>query len=67
MRRLSYGARPPFAPRRWPGRQVRAEVPFFSLGADDLTERSASSAEGAIDLLCTDPDDPARALVIDYK
>lgn len=49
----------------WP--QVRAEVPFFSLGADDLTERFGEFAEGAIDLLCTDPDDPARALVIDYK
>lgn len=47
--------------------QVRAEVPFFSLGADDLTERFGEFAEGAIDLLCTDPDDPARALVIDYK
>lgn len=49
----------------WP--QVRAEVPFFSLGADDLTERFGEFAEGAIDLLCTDPDDPTRALVIDYK
>lgn len=49
----------------WP--QVRAEVPFFSLGADDLTERFGEFAEGAIDLLCADPDDPARALVIDYK
>ena len=49
----------------WP--QVRAEVPFFSLGADDLAERFGEFAEGAIDLLCTDPDDPARALVIDYK
>ena len=49
----------------WP--QVRAEVPFFSLGADDLTERFGEFAEGAIDLLCTDPDDPARALAIDYK
>lgn len=49
----------------WP--QVRAEVPFFSLGADDLTERFGEFAEGAIDLLCTDPDNPARALVIDYK
>ena len=49
----------------WP--QVRAEVPFFSLGADDLTERFDEFAEGAIDLLCTDSDDPARALVIDYK
>lgn len=49
----------------WP--QVRAEVPFFSLGADNLTERFGEFAEGAIDLLCTDPDDPARALVIDYK
>lgn len=49
----------------WP--QVRAEVSFFSLGADDLTERFGEFAEGAIDLLCTDPGDPARALVIDYK
>lgn len=49
----------------WP--QVRAEVPFFSLGADDLTERFGEFAEGTIDLLCTDPGDPARALVIDYK
>lgn len=49
----------------WP--QVRAEVPFFSLGADDLTERFGEFAEGAIDLLCTDSGDPARALVIDYK
>ena len=49
----------------WP--QVRAEVPFYSLGAGDLTERFGEFAEGAIDLLCTDPADPARALVIDYK
>lgn len=49
----------------WP--QVRAEVPFFSLGAGDLAERFGEFAEGAIDLLCTDPADPARALVIDYK
>lgn len=49
----------------WP--QVRAEVPFFSLGAGDLAERFGEFAEGAIDLLCTDPADPTRALVIDYK
>ena len=49
----------------WP--QVRAEVPFYSLGASDLAERFGEFAEGAIDLLCTDPEDAARALVIDYK
>lgn len=49
----------------WP--QVRAEVPFYSLGASDLTGRFGEFAEGAIDLLCTDPKDAARALVIDYK
>ncbi|MDO4436841.1 MAG: UvrD-helicase domain-containing protein [Coriobacteriaceae bacterium] len=50
---------------RWPC--VQAEVPFFSQGMDELAERFAPYAEGAIDLLCTDPADPTRALVIDYK
>ncbi|MBY4798152.1 PD-(D/E)XK nuclease family protein [Collinsella sp. AGMB00827] len=48
----------------WPC--VRAEVPFFSLGATELAAYG-TWAEGAIDLLATDPDDPRRALVIDYK
>ncbi len=49
----------------WPCR--RAEVPFYSLGMDGLAERFGSYAEGAIDLLCTDPARPGRALLIDYK
>lgn len=49
----------------WP--QVRAEVPFFSRGAECLTERFGAFAQGAIDLLCTDPADRSQALVIDYK
>ena len=50
----------------WPC--VRAEVPFFSLGCEDEDiARYGSYAEGAIDALATDPADPSRALVIDYK
>ena len=49
----------------WPC--VRAEVPFYSLGMDGLVERFGAYAEGAIDLLCTDPADSSRALLIDYK
>lgn len=50
----------------WPC--VRAEVPFFSLGCEDQDiARYGAYAEGAIDALATDPSDPARALVIDYK
>lgn len=49
----------------WPCR--RAEVPFYSLGMDGLMERFGPYAEGAIDLLCTDPARPGRALLIDYK
>ena len=49
----------------WP--LVRAEVPFFTQGSSELVERFGRYAEGAIDLLCTDPGDPSRALVIDYK
>lgn len=50
----------------WPC--VRAEVPFFSLGCEgkDIA-RYGAYAEGAIDALATDPADPSRALVIDYK
>ena len=48
----------------WP--QVRAEVPFFAPGTSEFAEYGAY-AEGAIDLLCTDPADRTRALVIDYK
>ena len=49
----------------WPRR--RAEVPFYTLGMDGLAERFGAYAEGAIDLLCTDPTHPGRALLIDYK
>lgn len=50
----------------WPC--VRAEVPFFSLGCEDEDiARYGAYAEGAIDALATDPADPSRALVIDYK
>ena len=50
----------------WPC--VRAEVPFFSLGCEDVDiARYGAYAEGAIDALATDPADPSRALVIDYK
>ena len=50
----------------WPC--VRAEVPFFSLGCEDEDiARYGAYAEGAIDALATDPVDPSRALVIDYK
>ena len=50
---------------RWPC--VRAEVPFCSRGMEELSDRFGAYAEGAIDLLCTDPADYSRALVIDYK
>ena len=50
----------------WPC--VRAEVPFFSLGCEDVDiARYGAYAEGAIDALATNPTDPSRALVIDYK
>ena len=50
----------------WPC--VRAEVPFFSLGCEDEDiARYGAYAEGAIDALATDPADPSRVLVIDYK
>lgn len=50
----------------WPC--VRAEVPFFSLGCEDEDiARYGAYAEGAIDALATNPADPTRALVIDYK
>ena len=50
----------------WPC--VRAEVPFFSLGCEDRDiARYGAYAEGAIDALATNPADPSRALVIDYK
>ncbi|WP_270403649.1 PD-(D/E)XK nuclease family protein, partial [Candidatus Collinsella stercoripullorum] len=51
----------------WP--QVRAEVPFFSVGLDDAEVRArfGAYAEGAIDALATDPSHPGAALVIDYK
>ena len=50
----------------WPC--VRAEVPFFSLGCEDEDiARYGAYAEGAIDALATDPADPSRALVVDYK
>lgn len=50
----------------WPC--IRAEVPFFSLGCEDEDiARYGAYAEGAIDALATDPADPLRALVIDYK
>ncbi len=45
----------------WPC--LRAEVPFFAPGMDGL----AAFAEGAIDLLATDPARPGAALVVDYK
>lgn len=50
---------------RWPC--VRAEVPFYSHGMEELGDRFGAYAEGAIDLLCTDPSDSGHALVIDYK
>lgn len=50
---------------RWPC--VRAEVPFYSRGMEELGDRFGAYAEGAIDLLCTDPADSGYALVIDYK
>ncbi len=50
----------------WPC--IHAEVPFFSLGCEDEDiARYGAYAEGAIDALATDPADPSRALVIDYK
>lgn len=50
----------------WPC--IRAEVPFFSLGCEDEDiARYGAYAEGVIDVLATDPADPSRALVIDYK
>lgn len=50
---------------RWPC--VRAEVPFYSRGMEELGDRFGAYAEGAIDLLCTDQPDSGHALVIDYK
>lgn len=50
---------------RWPC--VRAEVPFYSRGMEELGDRFGAYAEGAIDLLCTDPSDSGHALVTDYK
>lgn len=50
---------------RWPC--VRAEVPFYSRGMEELGDRFGAYAEGAIDLLCTDSPDSGHALVIDYK
>ena len=50
----------------WPC--IRAEVPFFSLGCEDEDiARYGAYAEGTIDALATNPADPSRALVIDYK
>ncbi len=46
---------------------MRAEVPFYSRGMEELGDRFGAYAEGAIDLLCTDPADSSRALLIDYK
>lgn len=51
--------------RTWP--VVRAEVPFFSIGLDEVRERFGAYAEGAIDVVCTDPALPGEALVLDYK
>lgn len=48
----------------WP--QVRAEVPFFAPGTREYAAYG-TYAEGAIDLLCTDPANSTHALVIDYK
>ena len=48
----------------WP--LVRAEVPFFAPGDPELAG-PGSYSEGAVDLLCTDPQDRSRALAIDYK
>ncbi len=49
----------------WPCR--RAEVPFYTLGMDEFSEEFGEFAEGAIDLLCTDPARPGCTLLIDYK
>jgi ATP-dependent exoDNAse (exonuclease V) beta subunit len=48
----------------WPC--VRAEVPFVCAGDPELAP-DVEFAEGAIDLLCTDPARADEALVIDYK
>ena len=63
--------------RRWEGSQVRAEmrtwpcvraeVPFFSRGMEAARDEFGAYAEGAIDVLCTDPARPHAALVLDYK
>ena len=42
-------------------------MPFYTLGMDGLVGRFGPYAEGAIDLLCTDPARPGHALLIDYK
>lgn len=47
--------------------QVRAEVPFFSQGMDEARLEFGTYAEGAIDVLATDPARPGEALVLDYK
>lgn len=51
--------------RSWPC--VRAEVPFFSCGMEAVRDEFGAFAEGAIDVLCTDPARPHAALVLDYK
>ena len=51
--------------RTW--QTVRAEVPFFSLGMEEAAKRFGTYAEGAIDVLCSDPARPSEALVLDYK
>lgn len=51
--------------RSWPC--VRAEVPFFSCGMEAVRDEFGAFAEGAIDVLCTDPAHPHAALVLDYK
>lgn len=51
--------------RSWP--RVLAEVPFYSLGMEDEPDCAGLFAEGAIDVLCSDPSRPGEAFVIDYK
>ncbi|MFR3924942.1 MAG: PD-(D/E)XK nuclease family protein [Collinsella sp.] len=46
---------------------VRSASTVLLAGCEDGTLRYGAYAEGAIDALATDPADPSRALVIDYK
>ncbi len=64
----SAGSSRRFVPSCSRGRAFAPRCRSFSLGCEDEDiARYGAYAEGAIDALATDPADPSRALVIDYK